>query len=137
MVCTSSQVRKPGFPTPTGPRSGFTIVPPSVLPVMMYWVVLIPAASKMGRPLSYIDWYPSSKSIDTNPLLVIRNGRVVDVAACGAGLETETATVAADFNSAAGIVTVIVLAAMEAGIRMLDPKFTVAPVAKLLPIIVR
>ena len=137
MVWTSSQVTKPMLPTPTGPRSGLTMVFPSVLPVMMYCVVLIPAASKIGRPLSYMDWYPSSKSIETKPLAVITKDRGADVAAWGAGFDTVTGMVEAAVNSAAGIVTVMVFEVMETGVSMLDPKFTVAPVAKLLPVIVR
>ena len=113
------------------------MVSPSVLPVMMYCVVLILAASKIGRPLSYMDWYPSSKSIETKPLAVIKKDRGEEVPAWGAGFDTVTGMVAAACNSLDGIVTVMVFEVMETGVSMLDPKFTVAPVPKLLPVIVR
>ena len=68
----------------------------------MYWVVLIPAASKMGKPLSYMDWYPSSKSIETKPLSVMVKGKAFDVEAPGAGFDTLTSSDAVARNSAAG-----------------------------------
>jgi hypothetical protein len=68
---------------------------------------------------------------------VIKKDRGAEVAAWGAGFDTVTGMVAAAVNSAAGIVTVMVFELMETGVNMLDPKFTVAPVAKLLPVIVR
>jgi hypothetical protein len=84
-----------------------------------------------------MDWYPSSKSIETKPLAVIKNDRGAELPACGGGFDTVTGTVAVAFNSSAGIVTVMVFGVTETGVRMLDPKFTVAPVAKLLPVMVR
>jgi hypothetical protein len=85
-----------------------------------------------------MDWYPSSKSIETKPLVMIKKDRGgADVPAWGAGFDTVTGMLAAAINSSAGIVTVMVFEVMEAGVSMLDPKFTVAPVAKLLPVIVR
>ena len=58
MVWTSAHVMYSGLPEtsaiPTGPASGLTIALFG-LPVMMYCVVRIPAASKIGKPLSYVD----------------------------------------------------------------------------------
>lgn len=68
---------------------------------------------------------------------MIKNDRGAEVPAWGAGFDTVTGMVAAAFSSLAGIVTVIMFEAMETGVSMLDPKLTVAPVAKLLPVIVR
>jgi len=75
--------------------------------------------------------------METKPLSVMKKDRGAEVAACGAGFDTVTGMVAAAVNSAAGIVTVMVFELMETGVSMFDPKFTVAPVAKLLPVIVR
>lgn len=68
---------------------------------------------------------------------MIKKDRGAEVPACGAGFDTVTGMVAAAFNSLAGIVTVMVFEVMETGVSMFDPKLTVAPVAKLLPVIVR
>jgi hypothetical protein len=84
-----------------------------------------------------MDWYPSSKSIETKPLAVIKKDMATEVPAVGAGFDTVIGTVAADTSSLAGIATVITLAVTETGVRMLDPKFTTAPGAKLLPVIAR
>jgi hypothetical protein len=68
---------------------------------------------------------------------VIRKDRGADVAGAGAGFDTVIEIVAAVCNSFAGTFTVMVVAVMVVGVKMFDPKFTTAPVAKLLPVIVR
>src|ERR1700730_6014462 len=103
----------------------------------MYWVVLIPAASKMGKPLSYMGGYPSSKSIETKPLSVMVKGRAFDVAALGFGFDTLTSSDDGACNSGAGTITVIEVSLIETGKRTFEPKFTTAFAPKLVPMIVR
>src|ERR1700730_10390357 len=106
-------------------------------PVTIYCVVLIPTASKMGKPLSYIDWYPSSKSIETKPFSVMVKGRAFDVAMLGSGFDTLTSSEDGACNSAAGTVTVIVVSRTDTGMRTFEQKFTTALALKLVPLIVR
>src|ERR1700693_2401381 len=63
-------------------------------------------------------------------------GRVLDVTAPGL-FATLTSCVDEVCSSVAGTVTVIDVALIVTGVNTFAPKFTVAPVAKLLPVIVR
>src|ERR1700676_522804 len=70
--------------------------------------------------------------------LLIVKGEAFDVPPPGAGLVTVTFIVAPVAKSAAGMLTVILVGVIESGVRGgLLPKVTVAPAAKLVPLMLR
>jgi hypothetical protein len=96
------------------------------VPVIVNWNAAPPAAALAGE-----------SEVTVGNGLLIAKGKVPEAPPPGAGLLTETLIVAPVAMSVDGICTVIVVAVIDVGTKLVNaPKLTVAPATKFVPVIV-